>query len=130
MNKLEAYALFARFMGASVEQHYPFNLDYKQDGLLFSFRPTTVDGKHVETSPHPLFRNFSSASVKYGESYDWLMPVVKKLAKEDFPTLTLLEAMGELLKGSDLSCETLFDAVAKRLKETRPELFVEHAEAK
>jgi hypothetical protein len=130
MNKLESFMILARYMGGQVEQHYPFNMDYKQDGVLFNFRPRTVNEKTAETSPHPLFRNFSSASVKYHESFDWLMPVLQKVQREDFPNRSVPEVMSKLLEDRELSVFNLFENVTNYLFTTRPDLYTEQKEAK
>lgn len=136
MNNLESFVVLARFMGAHVthgqktggtgysEGHYPYNEDYQQDGVLFTFRPVSDGENQIETSPD-LFRNFSSASVKYHKSLDWLMPVVKRVQKEDFPELSLVKTLEKLLGEKDLDCFSLFLATASHLYNTRPHLYTE-----
>lgn len=67
---LEGNTLIAQFMGAIVSQ--PYSKNEEQDGLLFYYPD--------RTSPD-MFRNHSSASIKYHTSWEWLMPVIEKIAK-------------------------------------------------
>ena len=59
----------ATFMGCVVTQAYPPNEAYKQDGLLFTY----PEGQ----SPW-IYKNMSSASLKYHCSLDWLAPCIVK----------------------------------------------------
>lgn len=68
---LEAKALMAKYMGAEVTQAYPSNKE--QNGLIFYYPK--------DTAPD-MYRTHSSESVKYFESYDWLMPVWFKVLKD------------------------------------------------
>jgi len=70
MDTLEGNKLIADFMGATVTQPYSENKDYEQDGVLFYY---------PDRSSPSVFKNMSSASVKYHSSWDWLMPVVEKI---------------------------------------------------
>jgi hypothetical protein len=76
---VEKKKMLALFMGATCDQAYSENNDYKQDGLLFYF------SKEVHC-PSKVYRNLSSASLEYNSSWDWLVPVHAKLmelAQED-----------------------------------------------
>jgi len=69
---LEGNKLIAKFMGAEVSQAY--SKTKEQDGVMFYYPK--------DSSPD-MFRNLSSASIKYHSSWDWLMPVYIKIAKEE-----------------------------------------------
>lgn len=141
MNKLESHVVLARFMGAQVthgqpeggegfvDGHYPFNTDYEQDGVLFTYRSATVNGKNVETSPG-LYRNMSSASMQYHKSLDWMMPVLNKVQESDFPNLRVLEVLSNFLGDLDFTAKNLFEVTANYLYKTRPHLYSSLKEAK
>ena len=83
-------------MGGTVTQPYPENKDYEQNGYQFSFPPPTKDeatGKIKHYSPDGLYRNFSSASLKYHSSADWLVPVYMEVRSLFIAFQSPLEAL-------------------------------------
>ena len=67
--------LIAEFMGATVTLAYSEMPEMNQDGLIFYYQ---------DKSSPSLYRNMSSAEIKYHYSWSWLMPVVEKIEQGNY----------------------------------------------
>ena len=73
---LEGNKLVAKFMGAVPEQWYPESKMYNQSGIHYAF---PYSGLFPDNTRH-----HHEEMLKYHSSWDWLMPVIKKILDTTF----------------------------------------------
>ncbi len=70
-NKEEYNQMCAEFLGAVIEQPYPANKDYEQDGYVIYFPKDTVT--------LGIYRNYSLKGLKFDSDWNWIMEIYIKI---------------------------------------------------